>query len=100
MSLIFGKLNQIVTYLRFVKTDAYGKAQYEEPVDIPCRKQDERALLTDENGKEVISEIKLFIDREISAKDAFYIDSHNIRILKVSRKVDLDGDFSHCEVWL
>ena len=100
MSLVSGKLNQTVGHRRFVRTDAYGQAEFDELTELQCRLEDARTLIRDATGKEVISESVLYCERDVKPQDVIVINDRDVRILHVSRKVGLDGAFDHCEVRL
>lgn len=100
MNLIFGKLNQTVPYKRRIGADDTGKPEYEPPVDIPCRLQDDRRMVLDELGREVVSETVLYTCIPVQTQDAFVLRGRDVPIIRVSVKVGLDGRFDHCEVRL
>ena len=100
MSLVDGWLNQKILYKRYTGSSDTGKAEYDQAVEIPCRLQDERRLVRDSAGREVVSEARLFIGFPVSTQDAFVVDEKEVRIIQVAEKVDLDGRFDHCEVSL
>jgi len=100
MSLIDDKKNVILPYKRFIKTDAYGSPQYAPPVDDECWLKNERLLVRDESGKEVVSESAIFTNLRVNPQDVFVIGGKNVRVIRVSDKTNLDGDFDHCEVRL
>ncbi len=100
MSMVDGWLNQKILYKRHTGSSDTGKAEYDQAVEIPCRLQDERQLIRNSAGREVVSEAILFIGFPVSTQDAFVVDGKEIRSIQVATKVDLDGRFDHCEVRL
>ena len=100
MSLIDGKLNQTILYKRRTGVSDTGRPLYEPPVSVPCRLEDDRRLVRNEQGQEVVSESVLFTDFRVYPQDAFEVDGKDIRVIQVSNKVGLNGQFDHCEVRL
>lgn len=100
MSLTDGWLNQTVMYKRYTGAGETGKPLYDSPVEIPCRLQDDRQLIRDETGYEVVSESALFTAVEVGPQDAFVLRGRDVKVIRAARKVNLDGEYDHTEVRL
>ena len=100
MNLVDGRLNQTALYKRYTRTSDTGKPLYDPPVEIPCRLQDDRQLIRDETGREVVSESVLFTTVEVGPQDAFVLRGRDVKVIRAARKVNLDGEYDHTEVRL
>lgn len=98
MSMLSGYDNQTVQWCKYLGVDAYGQPKYGEPVAIPCRLQHDRNMVRDEKGEITVSEAVVYTTAEIDARDALAVGGESTRIIRVSRKVDLDGQYDHTEV--
>lgn len=100
MSLVDGWLNQTMLYKRYTDTSDTGKLLYDPPVEIACRLQDDRQLIRDESGREVVSEAVLFTAVEVGPQDVFVLRGRDLKVIRAARKVNLDGEYDHTEVRL
>lgn len=100
MSMISDKLNTTVQYKLRRGYDDTGSPLYDEPVSIPCRIEDDRRVVKDAKGNEVVSERVLYTEREIGLNDALVIDGKDVSIIRVSCKKGVYGGYDHTEARL
>lgn len=100
MSMISDKMDVTVSYKHRRGYDDTGSPLYDEPVSIPCRIEDDRRIVKDMSGHEVVSERVLFTEREIGLNDALVLDGKDVAIIRVSRKKSVYGEYDHTEVRL
>lgn len=98
--MVDGWLNQTVPYKRYAGESDTGKPRYDPPVTILCRLQDDRQLIRDGSGREVVSEAVLFTAVEVGPQDAFVLRGRDVKVIRAARKVNLDGEYDHTEVRL
>lgn len=58
-------LKNTVTITPVIK-DAWGEKTPGEPVEVKCRIEDSVTVTTNELGKEVVSKVKLYFDKDVS----------------------------------
>lgn len=58
-------LKNIVTITPVVK-DSWGENVLGEPVEVKCRIEDAVTTVTNELGKEVVSKVKIYFDKDVS----------------------------------
>lgn len=99
MGILDGYMNQTATH----HTNS-GFNDDGEPVTssaaISCRYQEGAKIVLDNNGREIISKAKIFTETAIGVNDEITFESKKFPVKQVSKKFDLDGTFSHYEVWL
>lgn len=67
MSLISKMRKQIAVYWAIADEpfDSHGRPVFADPVEISCRWEDKTEKFVDQNGEEVLSQAKVFVDRDV-----------------------------------
>ena len=97
------------TYWPPGSNDGFGGRNYGSPVLIACRWQDAQKLFRDQNGREMISEAIVYVDRELAASGRLVLgdatdsdvppDGSN-EIRQTGASPSLDGTQVLHKVWL
>ena len=95
--MIEGYLNQTATLKTTTGYDGYGDPVTVEK-SIPVRWEGKRRLVRDSQGREVISEARLFCLERVKPDDLVEYSGEEWKVIAVSEIVDLDGALSHYEV--
>lgn len=103
MALVDGLLNQTVTSISKSTTDGYGDRSYTVIyTDTPCRWQEMVTEVILATGEVVTYTVKMFLNSNINIKEEYRVikDSKSYTVRKVDKKVDLEGNVDHLEVYL
>lgn len=100
MSMITPYLAQTVTVKRFLRSTDTGRGEYAPPELLRCRLQDDRQLVRDEKGDQVVSEAALYCVEPVGPKDVLVINERDTPVIRAAAKVDLYGQYDHTEVRL
>lgn len=90
-------LNQIATWKRVVGQNMYGEPETEEK-EIKVCWEGKRRLVRDKEGREVVSEARVFCTEPIQPGDLLEYGGMEWPVLAVSTIPDLNGKESHREV--
>ncbi len=93
-------LNQTAKLYSNSGWDAYGNPKPDSVKDIKVRWQESRRLILDKEGREIISEIKVFTLANVKVDDVLEFDGKKHIVLASSKKFTLQGEVSHLEVAL
>lgn len=94
--MITGYLNQTATWKRVVGLNMYGEPEMEEQ-EIKVRWEGKRRLVRDKEGREVVSEARVFCTEAVKPGDALEYDGRSWPVIAVSTVSGLDGAESHRE---
>ena len=100
MSMVTPYLNQTVTIKRFLRSTDTGRAEYAPPEVLRCRLQNDRQLVRDEKGDQVVSEAALYCVEPVGPKYVLVINERDTPVIRAAAKVDLYGQYDHTEVRL
>ncbi len=92
-------LNQTATWHRITGQDGYGEPTYESKT-IPVRWEGVRRQVRDKEGREVVSEARVFCTASVQAGDLLEYDGRKWPVINVKTLPGLDGVTSHREVAL
>ena len=95
--MIQGYLNQIATWKRVVGQNMYGEPVTEEK-RIKVRWEGKRRLVRNNEGREVVSEARVFCVEPVKPGDLLEYAGREWPVIAVSTVPDLDGKESHREV--
>jgi len=90
-------LNQTATWHRVTGQDGYGEPTYESKT-IPVRWEGKRRLVRDNEGREVVSEARVFCTEAVKPGDELEYDGRSWPVIAASPIPGLDGEESHKEV--
>lgn len=90
-------LRQTAIWHRPTGTDAYGKPTWES-ADIPVRWEGKRRLVRDAQGREVVSEARVFCVAAVQTGDELEYAGRRWPVINVATMPGLDGPESHREV--
>lgn len=90
-------LNQIATWKRVVGQNMYGEPETEEK-EIKVRWEGKRRLVRDNEGREVVSEARVFCIEPVKPGDILKYEDRDWPVISVSIVPGLDGSESHREV--
>ena len=90
-------LNQIATWKRVVGQNMYGEPETEEK-EIKVRWEGKRRLVRDNEGREVVSEARVFCTEAVKPGDELEFNGRRWPVIAVSTVPGLDGSESHREV--
>ena len=90
-------LNQTATWKRVVGQNMYGEPETEEK-EIKVRWEGKRRLVRDNEGREVVSEARVFCTEAVKPGDELEFDGRSWPVIAVSTVPGLDGMESHREV--
>lgn len=103
MSIVAGLLNQTITSIQKSSDDGYGDKTYTTIYsDVSCRWQEMIENETLPNGKVITYTIKAFLFPDLNIRRGYRVikDNRSYTIQKYDKKVDLQGNDDHWEVWL
>lgn len=95
--MITGYLNQTATWKRVIGQNMYGEPETEEK-EIKVRWEGKRRLVRDNEGREVVSEARVFCMGAIKPGDLLEYNGREWPVIAVSTIPGLDGNESHREV--
>jgi len=94
--MITGYLNQTATWKRVIGQNMYGEPETEGK-EIKVRWEGKRRLVRDNEGREVVSEARVFCTDSVKPGDELEFDGRRWPVIAVSTVPDLDGKESHRE---
>jgi len=97
MAMIADYLNQTATWKRVVGQNMYGEPETEEK-EIKVRWEGKRRLVRDNQGREVVSEARIFCVAPVKPGDILEHGGGEWPVIAVSTVPGLDGSESHREV--
>ena len=89
-------LNQIATWKRVVGQNMYGEPETEEK-EIKVRWEGKRRLVRDNEGREVVSEARVFCVEPVKPGDLLEYAGREWPVIAVSTVPGLDGKENHRE---
>jgi hypothetical protein len=92
-------LNQTATWKRVIGQNMYGEPETEEKT-IKVRWEGKRRLVRDNQGREVVSEARVFCTEAVKPGDELEINGRRWPVIAVSTVPDLSGKEAHREVAL
>lgn len=92
-----GYLNQKATWHHVTGKNSYGEPQTTDS-DIAVRWEGKRRLVRDKEGREVVSEARVFCLAAVKPGDMLTYDGRKWPVISVSVIPDLSGTESHREV--
>ena len=95
--MIKGYLNQTATWKRVVGQNMYGEPETEEK-EIKVRWEGKRRLVRDNEGREVVSEARVFCVEPVKPGDILEHGGREWPVIAVSTVPGLDGKEAHREV--
>jgi hypothetical protein len=95
--MITGYLNQTATWKRVIGQNMYGEPETEEK-EIKVRWEGKRRLVRDNEGREVVSEARVFCTEAVKPGDELEFDGRSWPVIAVSTVPGLDGAENHREV--
>ena len=90
-------LNQTATWKRVVGQNMYGEPKTEEK-EIKVRWEGKRRLVRDNEGREVVSEARVFCVEPVKPGDILEHGGRSWPVIAVSTVPGLDGSENHREV--
>jgi len=90
-------LNQIATWKRVIGQNMYGEPEFDTK-EIKVRWEGKRRLVRDNEGREVVSEARVFCMGAIKPGDLLEYNGREWPVIAVSTVPGLDGKESHREV--
>lgn len=66
---------QTAVYWANPQPDGYGSYTWDTPVEIPCLWNEKRQVVTDTNGKEVVSNAEILVTQDIDTEGMLYLGS-------------------------
>lgn len=66
-------LNQTAVYWGNPQNDGYGGFTYDTPVEISCRWEDSTKIITDSNGREIVSQAEVHVNQDVDEKGLLYL---------------------------
>ena len=92
-------LNQTITWKRVIGRNMYGEPETEEK-EIKVRWEGKRRLVRDNEGREVVSEARVFCVEPVQPGDLLEYASREWPVIAVSEATGLDGRIHFREVAL
>ena len=89
-------LNQTATWKRVIGQNMYGEPETEEK-EIKVRWEGKRRLVRDNEGREVVSEARVFCIEPVKPGDKLEYDGREWPVIAVSTVPGLDGKENHRE---
>ena len=90
-------INQTATWRRVIGQNMYGEPETEEK-EIKVRWEGKRRLVRDNEGREVVSEARVFCVEPVKPGDLLEYAGREWPVIAVSTIPGLDGNESHREV--
>ncbi len=90
-------LNQTATWKRVIGQNMYGEPETEEK-EIKVRWEGKRRLVRDNEGREVVSEARVFCTEAVKPGDELELDGRRWPVIAVSTVPDLSGKEAYREV--
>jgi hypothetical protein len=95
--MIEGYLNQRAVWKRVVRLNEYGEPVTKQKT-ISVRWEGKRRLVRDNEGREVVSEARVFCTEAVKPGDELEYDGRSWPVIAVSTVPGLDGKEAHREV--
>jgi len=89
-------LNQTATWKRVIGQNMYGEPETEEK-EIKVRWEGKRRLVRDNEGREIVSEARVFCTEAVKPGDLLEYQGREWPVIAVSTVPGLDGSESHRE---
>jgi len=96
--MIKGYLNQTAKWNRKTGTNSYGEPTFATPADIKVRWEGKRRLVRDNEGREVVSEARVFCTEAMKPGDELEYGELKWPVIAISTIPNIDGKESHREV--
>lgn len=96
--MIEGMLNQTAVWKRKTGDNEYGEPLYADPVTIKVRWEGKRRLVRNSQGKEVVSEARVFCMEQLSPDDTLTYDSEEWTVITAQGVPNLAGIIRYWEV--
>ena len=90
-------LNQRAVWKRVVGQNMYGEPDFDTK-EIKVRWEGKRRLVRDSEGREVVSEARVFCTEAVRPGDELEFDGHSWPVIAVSTVPDLSGKEAYREV--
>ena len=90
-------LNQTATWKRVIGQNMYGEPEFDTK-EIKVRWEGKRRLVRDNEGREVVSEARVFCVEPVKPGDLLEFTGREWPVIAVSTVPGLDGKESHREV--
>jgi len=91
-------LNQTATWHKAIGQNEYGEPTFADPVSIKVRWEGKRRLVRNNEGREVVSEARVFCIEPIKPGDVLRYDDRDWPVIAVSVVPGLDGTEQFREV--
>ena len=91
-------LNQIALWYKAIGINDYGESTYDTPVSIRVRWEGKRRLVRNNEGREVVSEAKVFCKEDINPGDLLEYAGVRWPVINILVLPNFDGSESHKEV--
>lgn len=95
--MIRGYLNQSAIWHKVIGQTGYGEPIFAEPVAVSVRWEGKRRLVRDSEGREVVSEARVFCTETVNPGDSITYGGREWPVIAVSTIPGLDGTESHRE---
>jgi len=96
--MIQGYLNQTATWHKVIGQNEYSEPIFADPVTIKVRWEGKRRLVRDNEGREVVSEARVFCTEAVKPGDELEYDGRSWPVIAVSVVPGLDGSEQFREV--
>ena len=96
--MIEGYLNQRAVWKRKTDSNEYGEPTFATGKEIAVRWEGKRRLVRDNEGREVVSEARVFCVDAVKPGDILKYEDRDWPVISVSIVPGLDGSESHREV--
>ncbi len=93
-------LNQTAGWKQKTGSNKYNEPQHADQVGIPVRWQGKRRMVKNEQGEEVVSEVKVFTKDPVSLGDRLIYNGREWPVVSVLEVRGLDGEIEYYEVAL
>lgn len=97
-NMIDSYLNQTSTWYQATGQNEYGEPTFADPVMINVRWEGKRRLVRDNQGREVVSEARVFCIQAVQPGDKLKYGGREWPVIAASSVPGLDGGESHREV--
>jgi len=96
--MIQGYLNQSSTWYKVIGQNEYSEPILADPVTVKVRWEGKRRLVRDNEGREVVSEARVFCTEAVKPGDELELDGRRWPVIAVSTVPDLSGKEAYREV--
>jgi hypothetical protein len=90
-------LNQTAIWHKVIGQNEYSEPIFADPVTIKVRWEGKRKLVRNNEGREVVSEARVFCTEAVRSGDELEYDGRRWSVIAVSAVPGLDGKESHRE---